>query len=174
MRVQEAEARHRAEQMAQLEAQRLQHEMEIRRREVEKKRPTWLLITVGVDPGRWPRSSRSCCSCAAIRGDNAAKDKQKRAAEAAAEVDRKKAAQAENERRELARQLDELNSTVEALNKEMAAADQALAAASTKADRDRVAGQQAEIRRKQAEAQARINKVRAGVKLKCPPDQPLC
>ena len=47
VRVQEAEARARAEQMAQLEAQRLQHEMELRRREVEKKRPTWLLITVG-------------------------------------------------------------------------------------------------------------------------------
>ena len=77
-------------------------------------------------------------------------------------------------RGDLKRQLDELNSTVAALNKEMADADQALAAASTKADRDRVAGQQAEIRRKQAEAQKRIDKVRAGVKLRCPPDQPLC
>ena len=48
MRIQEAEARARAEHQAKLEASRLQHEMEIRRVEAHKKRPTWLVVTVGV------------------------------------------------------------------------------------------------------------------------------
>lgn len=171
VRVQEAEARARAEQNAQLEAQRLQHEMELRRREVEKKRPTWLLITVGAAV-----VAAVVAVVLMVRSNTASDeaDRRARASEAAKLEANVKREKAEAEQRELARQLTELNTTVEALNKEMADADNALAAASTKADRDRVAAQQAEIRRKQAEAQARINKVRAGVRLKCPPDQPLC
>lgn len=48
VRVGEAAARAQAEHNARLEQDRLQHEMEIRRQEVAKKRPTWLLVVAGV------------------------------------------------------------------------------------------------------------------------------
>jgi hypothetical protein len=48
VRVGEAAARAQADHNARLEQERLQHEMEIRRHEVAKKRPTWLLVLAGV------------------------------------------------------------------------------------------------------------------------------
>jgi len=48
MRVESAEATERARQQAALEQQRLQHEMELRRAEVAKKRPTWMLVVTGI------------------------------------------------------------------------------------------------------------------------------
>jgi DNA repair exonuclease SbcCD ATPase subunit len=48
MRVESAEAAERARQQAALEQQRLQQEMELRRAEVAKKRPTWMLAVTGI------------------------------------------------------------------------------------------------------------------------------
>jgi cell division protein FtsB len=48
LRLQEAERRARIEAETSLEQQRLAHEMELRRHEISKKRPTWLLAVVGV------------------------------------------------------------------------------------------------------------------------------
>lgn len=48
MRVESAEASERARQQAALEQQRLQQEMELRRAEVAKKRPTWMLAVTGI------------------------------------------------------------------------------------------------------------------------------
>jgi hypothetical protein len=48
VRVGEASARAQAEHQAKLDQERLQHEMDIRRQEVSKKRPTWLLVVAGV------------------------------------------------------------------------------------------------------------------------------
>jgi hypothetical protein len=48
MRVESAEATERARQQAALEQQRLHQEMEIRRAEVAKKRPTWMLAVTGI------------------------------------------------------------------------------------------------------------------------------
>ena len=48
MRVESAEAAERARQQAALEQQRLQQEMELRRAEVAKKRPTWMLAVTGL------------------------------------------------------------------------------------------------------------------------------
>lgn len=48
LRLQEAERRAQIEAQAALEQQRMAHEMELRRQEISKKRPTWLLAVVGV------------------------------------------------------------------------------------------------------------------------------
>jgi hypothetical protein len=48
MRVESAEAAERQRQQAALEQQRLQQEMELRRAEVAKKRPTWMLAVTGL------------------------------------------------------------------------------------------------------------------------------
>src|SRR6185436_9496776 len=48
MRLQESEARARVEAQAQLDAQRLAHEMELRRHEISKKRPVGLMVAAGV------------------------------------------------------------------------------------------------------------------------------
>ncbi len=47
-RLQEAETRARVDAQANLDAQRLQHEMELRRHEVSKKRPVGLMVVAGV------------------------------------------------------------------------------------------------------------------------------
>ena len=47
MRVESAEAGERQRQQAALEQQRLQHEMELRRADIAKKRPTWMLAVTG-------------------------------------------------------------------------------------------------------------------------------
>jgi len=109
-------------------------------------------------------------------GGKPTEEQMDRARKIAVQIGECQAKQAQAEQHELARQLEELNATVAALAKEKDDIDQALAAATTQADRDRVAGRQAELRRKQAEAQKRIDmlRVRAGVQLGCPPGQPLC
>jgi|GEM_PF-766301 len=48
MRVESAEAAERQRQQAALEQQRLQQEMELRRAEIAKKRPTWMLAVTGL------------------------------------------------------------------------------------------------------------------------------
>src|SRR5678816_2078702 len=48
MRVESAEATERQRQQAALEQQRLQQEMELRRAEIAKKRPTWMLAVTGI------------------------------------------------------------------------------------------------------------------------------
>jgi cell division protein FtsB len=48
LRLQESENRARIEAQAALEQQRMAHEMDLRRHELNKKRPTWLLAVVGV------------------------------------------------------------------------------------------------------------------------------
>ena len=48
LRLEEAERRARVEAQAQLDAQRLSHEMELRRHEISKKRPVGLMVAAGV------------------------------------------------------------------------------------------------------------------------------
>jgi len=171
LRIQETEARARAEHQANLEAQRLAHEMEIRKTEASKKRPVALVvamllfavITVGAVLFMIQRSN-----------EKAEADKKRREAEIAAEKDREIAKQKDQETRELKATVDALIAAQKDLDNQMRESERQLAAATSQADRDKVAARQAEIRRQQREAQARLDKVKAGVKLKCPPDQPLC
>jgi len=171
LRIQETEARARAEHQANLEASRLAHEMEIRKTEASKKRPVALVvamllfavITVGAVLFMIQRSNEKA-------------EADKRSAQARIEADeaKKKAAQKDRETEELKRTVDALIAAQKDLDGQMRESERQLAAATSQADRDKVAARQAEIRRQQREAQARLDKVKAGVKLKCPPDQPLC
>lgn len=171
LRVQEAEARARAEHQAQLEAHRLQQEMEIRRQEVQKKWPVWLVVAVGIF---------AVVTAGAIifmvqssnKADQAAIDK-RRADEMAAEADKARKA-AEQAQADLKRQVDDMTAELGKLDDQMRESERQLAAASTNAERDKVAARQAEIRRQQREAQAKLDKIKAGVKLRCPPENPLC
>lgn len=171
LRVQEAEARARAEHQAQLEAHRLQQEMEIRRQEVQKKWPVWLVVAVGIfaviTAGAvifMVQSSRKADEEAKRR--QAAQEEQAKA-EAIAK-------QKEKETAELKAQVDGLIAAIADLDNQMRESERQLAAATSQADRDKVAARQAEIRKQQRLAQERLDKVKAGVRLKCPPDQPLC
>jgi hypothetical protein len=171
VRVQEAEARARAEHQAQLEAHRLQQEMEIRRQEVQKKWPVWLVVAVGIF---------AVITIGAVifmvqssnKADQAAIAKRK-ADDEAAEA-KKKADAAEAEKVALKQTVDALIAASEDLDRQMKESERQLSAATSQADRDKVAARQAEIRRQQKVAKDRLDKVKAGVKLRCPPDQPLC
>jgi hypothetical protein len=171
LRIQEAEARARADHQANLEAQRLAHEMDIRKTEASKKRPVALVvamllfavITVGAVLFMIQRSN-----------EKAEADKKRQEAEVAREKADQISKQKEKETAELKATVDGLIAAQKDLDNQMRESERQLAAATTQADRDKVAARQAEIRRQQREAQARLDKVKAGVKLKCPPDQPLC
>lgn len=171
LRVQETEARARAEHQAQLEAHRLQQEMEIRRQEVQKKWPVWLVVAVGIF---------AVVTIGAVifmvqssnKAEQAAVAK-RRADDEAAEA-KKKADAAQAEKEELKRTVDSLIAASEDLDRQMKESERQLEAATSQADRDKVAARQAEIRRQQKVAKDRLDKVKAGVRLKCPPDQPLC
>lgn len=171
MRIQEAEARARAEHQAQLESHRMHQELEIRRVEASKKRPTWLVITVGLAV---VAAAIAIFITVQKSNDEAAAQRAKRDAETA--------------QQQLAEEVDGFRKKLDGLQREQAelqaAQDQAkkdLIAANTQADRDKIAARQAEldvraaeVRRRQAAAQAEIDRRRAKIKTKCPPDQPLC
>jgi cell division protein FtsB len=119
LRLQEAERRAQIEAQAQLEQQRLAHEMELRRHEISKKRPTWLLAVVGVlvvlggGLGVWGYQTY-----------------QERQAAQALAVEKERALA------DLERQRLELEAEIDKLNKEMEDAQTKLAAATTAAERD--------------------------------------
>lgn len=87
---------------------------------------------------------------------------------------RVKATAAEEQMRSLARDVRALESAMKTLDDRLATTTAALAAAKTQEDRDRVAARLADIQRDRAELQARIDKFRAGLSLRCPPDNPGC
>lgn len=171
LRVQEAEARARAEHQAQLEAHRLQQEMEIRRQEVQKKWPVWLVVAVGIFAVVTAGGVFYAVKKSGEADQAAAKQRQ-------ADEDRIKAEkiakEKEQETAELKKTVDNLIAMLSDLDNQMKESERQLAAASSQAERDKVAARQAEIRRQQRAAQDRLDKVKAGVKLRCPPDQPLC
>jgi hypothetical protein len=171
VRVQEAEARARAEHQAQLEAHRLQQEMEIRRQEVQKKWPVWLVVAVGIFAVVTAGAIIFMVQSSREADESAAKER-------AAQIEKEKAEavakQKEQETAELKAQVDGLIAAINDLDNQMKESERQLAAATTQADRDKVAARQAEIRRQQRVAKERLDKVKAGVKLRCPPDQPLC
>jgi len=61
-----------------------------------------------------------------------------------------------------------------ALAEEQRSAERTLAAAGSTEARQAAAAQLRAIRVKQADVQRRLDAIKAGVALKCPPDQPLC
>jgi hypothetical protein len=97
-------------------------------------------------------------------------------AEAELERDRAEAIAREKEREtaQLKAQVDNLIAEMTKLDEEMTAAQTALAAATSEAERETAMGRIGEVRARQQLVRERLDKVKAGVRLKCPPDQPLC
>jgi hypothetical protein len=104
----------------------------------------------------------------------AVRDRMRAEAEMERDLADARAKAAERETAKLKAQVDGLIEVSEQLNAEMMAAQADLAAARSEAERAAVQAKMTEIRARQRVAQERIDKVKAGVKLKCPPDQPLC
>jgi hypothetical protein len=151
LRVEAAEAAERARLQAVLDQQRMQDETELRRAEIAKKRPTWMLAvtalalvaTVGFG---WyavgEAQDRDRAEQQRIAAENARREAQEHLQEARAELDR------------LAVQMQEQDAQIEKAMK-------ALLVAQNQADRDRVAAEirqanqrKADIRRQQAAAEA--------------------
>jgi len=151
MRVEAAEAAERARQQAALEQQRLHQEMEIRRAEVAKKRPTWMLVVTGL--------AVLGIVVAAVVGYNAYTSSQD---------DRQKADQAEREKEEYAQQVKKLQADVEKATHDLddisTRVDKAVADVSTAQDAAALkAAQQrlAELNKEKAEMSARLAAAKA-------------
>ena len=151
MRVEAAQAAEHARLQAALDQQRMQEENELRRAEIAKKRPTWMLAVTGmalvatIGLG-WYAVDRSKATNEAERAKQVAIARSRDAAEAAR--------QAREELGRLGKQMDEQDAL-------LAQAQKRLLDAQTQADRDRIAEdirrgneQKAKIRAQQAAAQA--------------------
>lgn len=132
LRLQEAERRARIEAEANLEQQRLAHEMELRRHEISKKRPTWLLAVVGV--------LVVLGAGAGVLGYQAYEK---------GKVQEELAKQKDRELAELQQQQIALNAEIEKLNQQIGDAQAKLASASTAEER---AAAQQELANLNAEA----------------------
>jgi colicin import membrane protein len=119
MRVESAEAAERARQQGALEAQRLQQEMELRRAEVARKRPTWMLavtiaasiaVIAAIPLAIWAMGDRDSA--------NASKEQTEKEAQAKVEA-------AELEKKKYAKQVEELRDQVAELDRKAGAAIEA-------------------------------------------------
>lgn len=124
LRVQAEEAAERARLQAQLDEQRMREELELRRVEVAKKRPTWMIVVtalafVAACGLTWFAVQRS--------REKAVAEEKRIAAEFAAK-------QAADDQAEMAKKLDELKLAIDEQDKLLTKAQQSLIAAQTKAD----------------------------------------
>lgn len=159
LRLQEAEARARVEAHSQLEAQRLAQEMEIRRQEASKKRPTWLIATVGV---LVLAAAGLTIFLVQRSGDADAAAKQAQIERENREKADKAAALARAETEELQRQVDDLQKTLDELDKESAAAQATLAAAKTDAERKAAQDKLDSLGKKKSETRTKLDNVKGG------------
>lgn len=163
LKIEAAEAAERARQQAILAEVRLAQEMELRRAEIKKKRPTWMVgVTV-------------VATLAAFVLIYVAIERT-RVAEEAKEQERI----AMQQEREMRRELDELTTMLAKLQGELdviagqtekaldalGAADNAAKQAAAKAEFDRLRAREREVRRLQDEARERQRKIERGKKLK--------
>ena len=124
LRVQAEEAAERARLQAQLDEQRMHGELEIRRIEVAKKRPTWMVVVTALAFAAacgltWFAVERSRAKAIA--------DQKKTVAELAAK-------QAQEEQAAMGKKLDELKLAIDEQDKLLTKATQSLIAAQSKAD----------------------------------------
>lgn len=150
MRVEAAEAAERARLTAALEQQRLAEEVELRRAEIAKKRPTWMLVvtgmalvaTIGLGWYAVERAAeRDRADQARIEAENEKRLAQQEAKEAREELDR------------LAKQMEEQDARI-------AQAQKVLLGAQNKADREAAAAIIAAASRERAEIQRRKDEIK--------------
>jgi hypothetical protein len=146
MRVESAEAAERARQQALIEQQRLAQEMELRRAEVAKKRPTWMVaVTIAA-----LIAAVGLVVFAVIKMRQSAEDSEKAAI---AQKDRDEAVKAANEAQE---KVNALAAAQEEMINQINSANAAVKSAQTNADRAAAESKLAKLQQAQAEMQERI------------------
>lgn len=146
MRVESAEAAERQRQQAALEQQRLQQEMELRRADIAKKRPTWMLVVTGIALV----AAVGLVFFAIQRMNESEKSKEnEKAAQMEADVAKKSAADAQEKVERLAKDLADLD-------QKLGAAVDGVVAAQTDADRSAAKGKLEALRREKYEMEQRI------------------
>ena len=165
MRVESHEATERQRQQAALEQQRLQQEMELRRADIAKKRPTWMLAVTGI-------AIVVVVIFAVLVYKFSGESDTDKKARVDAEIAQKKAEDAADE---AAKKVESLKKDVDAIDKAMTEATNTLMAAQTQADRDSANAklralqiQQAKIKQAaaDAEAAAKLAKRKAGLQIR--------
>ena len=151
MRVESAEAAERARQQAVLEQSRMQQEMDLRRAEVAKKRPTWMLVVTGL-----ALIAAVAFVIFAVKSLNESKvSKQAETIAKRNEAESKKLADEAQER------VAKLEADMGEMNKRVDSAVDALSTAQTQADRDSANSKLAALRREKAEMEQRIADAKA-------------
>lgn len=151
MRVEAAEAAERQRQQAALEQQRLQQEMELRRAEVAKKRPTWMLVVTGI--ALVAAVGLVFFAIQRMKESDASKE-----AEKAAQIERDAAVKAAAEAQE---KVERLAADLADLDKKLGSAVDNVVAAQNDADRAAAKGKLEALRREKAEMEARIAEAKA-------------
>ena len=146
MRVESAEGAERQRQQAALEQQRLQHEMELRRAEVAKKRPTWMLAVTGLAV-----VMAVVLVFFAIQKMNQSDTDSKRAKDA--EI---AAQQAINDAKAATEQLNKVTRDLDDLNTKTAAAQAAVNLAQNDADRANANAKLRQLQQEQADMRGRV------------------
>jgi len=129
MRVQAAEAAERARHVAALEHQRMQEELELRRQELAKKRPTWMLAVTGL----------AMVAALGLGFYAYERNQEQQRAEASEQAAIKQKQIAVEEAQRAKEELDRLAKQMEEQDARIAKAQELLLAAQTQADRDRIA-----------------------------------
>jgi colicin import membrane protein len=165
MRVESAEATERARQNAALEQQRLQQEMELRRAEVAKKRPTWMLAVTGL-----ALVAAVVLVFFAVKAMNQSDvdNKAKTEAEAVAEQAKKDAREAQEAVDKLQKDLGDLQTRVDVAVDNVVSAQNDADRASAKAKLDALKREKYEMEQRIAEAKAKAARAERlkGVKIK--------
>jgi colicin import membrane protein len=146
MRVESAEAMERQRNQAALEQQRLQHEMELRRAEVAKKRPTWMLVVTGI-----AIVLTVGLVIFAVQRKHDSDEANARRAEA--ELIAQKAVQDAKDAQD---QVDKLAHDMKEQDDRLAAADKAVKSAQTDADRHRAQENLDQLRQQKLDMEQRI------------------
>lgn len=124
LRVQAEEAAERARLQAQLDEVRMREELELRRVEVAKKRPTWMIVVTAM-------AFTAACGLTWFAVE---RSREKAAAEEKTRIAHLAAQQAADEQAEMAKKLDELKLAIDEQDKLLAKAQNSLIAAQSKAD----------------------------------------
>jgi len=151
MRVESAEAAERQRQQAALEQQRLQHEMELRRADIAKKRPTWMLAVTGF----------ALVAAVALIFFAVARMKDSEADRSKAAKAEAIAAQAQKDSQEAQDKVERLAADLAELDKKLSGATDSLLAANTQAERDAASKELSRLRQEKADMDRRIGEAKA-------------
>lgn len=160
MHVEAVEAAERARFAAALEQERTAQEMDLRRQEVAKKRPTWMVaVTIGAVLAA---GALTWFGIGRIREAQAANEQERIALQQAADA-RKERDDAIEEMNRMDAQLAELSKRVDKAMDRVIAANSAAAAKAAKEEVDRVRREEAELAARRAEIKKAIeHKIRTG------------